>query len=66
MPDSEIAAVLRTVLEELCTELSLADAGTRTNVASKLLRAAEQGHCSLDHLREIGKEALHKAPTMWR
>lgn len=65
VPDSETAALLRTVLEELCTELSLADADTRTHVASKLLEAAEHGSCSLDHLMEVGRGALHKTPTMW-
>ena len=65
MPDSETAALLRTVLEELCTELSLVDADTRTHVASKLLEAADRGHCSLHHLMEVGREALHKTPTMW-
>ena len=65
MPDSETAALLRAVLEELCTELSLVDPDTRTHVASRLLEAAEQDDCSLDDLMEIGKEALHKTPTMW-
>ena len=65
MPHSETAALLRTVLEDLCTELSIVDAETRTHVASKLLDAAEHGQCSLDHLREVGREALHKTPTMW-
>lgn len=65
MPDSETVVILHTVLEELCTEMSLADAGTRTSVASKLLEAAEHGRHSLDDLREVGREALHKTPTMW-
>lgn len=65
MPHSETAALLRTVLEELCTELALVDTGTRTNVASRLLEAAKQGGCSIDDLREVGREALHKTPTMW-
>ena len=65
MPHSETAVILRTVLEELCMELSLADADVRTHVASKLLEAVEQRPCSLDDLREVGREALHKTPTMW-
>lgn len=65
MPDSETAARLHTVLEELCTELSLVDAETRTRVASKLLEAADHGHCSLGDLMQVGREALHKTPTMW-
>jgi hypothetical protein len=66
MPDSETAALLRTVLDELCAQLPNFDASTRTNVASRLLEAVEQGRCSLEDLREVGKEALHKTPTMWR
>jgi hypothetical protein len=65
MPNSETAALLRTVLDELCGQLPIFDADTRTNVASKLLDAVEQGRCSLDDLREAGREALHKTPTMW-
>jgi hypothetical protein len=66
MPDSETAAVVRTVLDELCAQLPGFDARTRTNIASKLLEAVGQGRCSLDDLREVGKDALHKTPTMWR
>jgi hypothetical protein len=66
MPDTETAALLRTVLDELCAQLPSFDASTRTNVASRLLEAVEQGRRSLDDLREAGKEALHKTPTMWR
>jgi hypothetical protein len=66
MPDTETAALLRTVLEELCAQLPSFDASTRTNVASRLLDAAKQGKCSLDDLREVGREALHRTPTMWR
>jgi hypothetical protein len=66
MPDSETAALLRTVLDELCAQLPSFDAGTRTHVASRLLDAAKQGRCSLDDLRQAGKEALFKTPTMWR
>jgi len=66
MPDTETAALLRTVLDELCAQLPSFDASTRTNVASRLLDAAKQGRCSLDDLREAGKQGLHKTPTMWR
>lgn len=64
MPDTETAALLRTVLEELCAPVF--DTATRTNVASKLLEAVQQGRRSLDDLRAIGKEVLHQTPTMWR
>jgi hypothetical protein len=65
MPHFETAVLLRAILEELCTELSLVDADTRTRVVSKLLKAAEQGRCSLDDLREVGRQAQQKTPTMW-
>lgn len=66
MPDTETAALLRTVLEELCAQVPVFDTATRTNVASKLLEAVQQGRRSLDDLRAIGKEVLHQTPTMWR
>jgi hypothetical protein len=66
MPDSETAALLRAILEELCASVSPFDAQTRTNVASKLLASARGGNPSLDDLRAAGKEALPPAPTMWR
>jgi hypothetical protein len=65
MPDTKTVALLRTVLDELCVQVPLFDIVTRTNVASKLLEAAQQGRCSLDDLREIGRKALHKTPSMW-
>jgi hypothetical protein len=66
MPDAETAALLRAVLDELCASMSPFDVGTRTHVASRLLEAVKQGKSSLDDLRSAGREALHKAPTMWR
>ena len=66
MPDPETAALLRTVLDELCVQVPLFDAGTRTNVASRLLEATKQGSRSIDDLRAIGRQALHRPPTMWR
>lgn len=66
MPDSETAALLRTVLDELCVQLPAFDTSTRTNIASRLLEAVKKGRCSLDDLRQAGKEALHRTPTMWR
>ena len=66
MPNPATAVLLGTVLEELGAEEPIFDACTRTIVASRLLEAMEQGSCSLDDLRAIGKEALHKPPTMWR
>jgi hypothetical protein len=66
MPNPVTAALLGTVLNELCAQGRIFDASTRTIVASRLLEAMEQGGCSLDDLRAIGKEASHRTPTMWR
>jgi hypothetical protein len=66
MPDSETAALLRVILEELCASVSPFDAQTRSNVASRLLAAAKGGNSSLDDLKAAGKDALPQAPTMWR
>jgi hypothetical protein len=66
VPDSKTAAILRIVLDEVCAQVPSFDASIRTNVASKLLEAVEQGRCSLDDLRQVGTGALPKTPTMWR
>ena len=67
MPDTETAAMLRTVLDELCAQLPAFDISTRTTVASRLLEAMQQRNCSLDDLRQVGIEAMHhQTPTMWR
>jgi hypothetical protein len=66
MPDIKTAALLRSLLDELCAQLPKFDADTKINVASKLLEAVEQGRSSVDDLRAVGKEALRHPPTMWR
>ena len=66
MPDRETAALLRTLLEELCASLAPSDVHTRTKVASRLLETVKQGEPSLEELRAAGKQALLKTPTMWR
>jgi hypothetical protein len=66
MPDRETAALLRTLLEELCASLAPTDVHTRTKVATSLLETVRQGEASLDELRAAGKQALLQPPTMWR
>jgi len=66
MPDTKTAALLRSLLDELCAQLPKFDADTKINVASKLLEAVEQGRSSVDDLRAAGKKALRDPPTMWR
>lgn len=66
MFDPETAALLRTVLDELCEKVPQLETSTRTRVASKILEAATKGEWSIDDLKEAGREALDDAPTMWR
>ncbi|MCJ9728629.1 hypothetical protein [Bradyrhizobium sp. PRIMUS42] len=66
MFDPATIALLRAVLDEVCEEVSRFESGTRAHVASRILGAAMNGDTSPDRLKVIGREALHKAPTMWR
>jgi hypothetical protein len=66
MFDPATAALLRTVLDELCEKVPQLETSTRTRVASKILEAATNGEWSIDDLKEAGREALDDAPTMWR
>jgi hypothetical protein len=66
MFDAETTALLRTVLNEICENVSQYEAGTRTHVASKILEAATRGDTSADDLKRAGQRALCSAPTMWR
>ena len=66
MIDSETAAVLRAVLDELCENVPPLETSTRTRVASKILAAATKGEWSINDLKQAGREALADAPTMWR
>jgi hypothetical protein len=66
MFDAVATALLRTVLDEVCENISRYETGARTHVASKLLAAATNGESSVDDLKRIGRSALCSAPTMWR
>jgi len=59
-------ALLRAVLDEVCENVSRYETGARTHVASKILEAATNGDTAPDRLKEVGREALSDAPTMWR
>ena len=63
---TETTDLLRGVLNEVCETVGRYENGTRAHVASKLLEAAAQGPRTIDELREAGREALKRAPTMWR
>jgi hypothetical protein len=66
MFDPKTAALLRAALDEVCGNVPQFESSTRTRAASKILEAATRGACSMDDLKEAGREALLDAPTMWR
>lgn len=66
MFDPATTALLRAVLDEVCEGVSRSESGTRAHVASRILEAATKRDTSPDRLKQIGREALHDAPTMWR
>ena len=66
MFDTATTALLRAVLDEVCESVSARETGARTHVASKILEAAPRGEVSPEGLRQVGREALSGAPTMWR
>lgn len=66
MPDAEMAALLRAVLDEVCAEIPPWDTTTRDRVAARLRAAAREDRCSLEDLKRAGWQALIRTPTMWR
>ncbi|MGY8634579.1 hypothetical protein RAD15_19055 [Bradyrhizobium sp. 14AA] len=66
MFDTATTALLRAVLDEVCEDVSQREIGARTHVASKILEAAKRGEVCPEGLRQIGRDALSHAPTMWR
>ncbi|MBR1130915.1 hypothetical protein [Bradyrhizobium iriomotense] len=66
MFDTATTALLRAVLDEVCESVSHREIGARTHVAAKILEAVTRGEVSADGLRQVGREALSRAPTMWR
>ncbi|UPK39295.1 hypothetical protein IVB18_19895 [Bradyrhizobium sp. 186] len=66
MFDTATTALLRAVLDEVCVSVSLREIGACTHVASKILQAATRGEVSPEVLKQVGRQALSQAPTMWR
>ncbi len=66
MFDPATTALLRAVFDEVCEDVPRLQTGARTHVASKILEAAAKGETAPESLRQVGREALHDAPTMWR
>jgi len=59
-------ALLRAVLDEVCESVSQREIEPRGHVASKIREAATRGEVSQDELTQAGRDALWRAPTMWR
>ena len=66
MLNTATTAILRAVLDEVCEGISQREIGARTHVASKILEAATKGEVSPEALMQVGRDALARAPTMWR
>jgi hypothetical protein len=66
MFDPVTTALLRAVLDEVCEEVSRFETGARTHVASRILEAAATGNITPESLKQVGREALHQAPSMGR
>ncbi|OPZ00239.1 hypothetical protein A5906_18610 [Bradyrhizobium sacchari] len=66
MLDTATTALLRAVLDEVCESISQREIGARTHVASKILEAATRGEVSPEALKQVGRDALSHAPTLWR
>ena len=64
--DAATTVLLRAVLDEICANVSSSETGMRTHIAIKILEAATRGEVSPDGLRQVGRQALSHAPTMWR
>ena len=66
MPDAEMTALLQAVLDEVCADIPPWDTTTRARVAMRLRATARQVGCSSEELKRAGRDALTRAPTMWR
>lgn len=64
MFDTATTALLRAVLDEVCESVSHREIGARTHVESKILEAATRGEISPEGLRQVGRAALARAPTV--
>lgn len=65
MPDAEMTALLRAVLDEVCAEIPPWDTTTRERVAARLNDLVRLEQRSVDDLKRAARDALIRAPTMW-
>ncbi|MGY4626360.1 hypothetical protein [Bradyrhizobium sp. USDA 4486] len=66
MLDAEIAALIQAVLDDACAGLRLSELATRERVATRLREAAQTDRRSIEDLKQAARDALVRAPTMWR
>ena len=66
MFDPATTALLCAVFDEVCEEVPCFRTGARTHVASRILEAAAHGKTDPESLKQVGRDALHGAPAMWR
>ncbi|WP_342733078.1 hypothetical protein [Bradyrhizobium sp. B117] len=66
MHDAEMAALIQAVLDDVCAGLPLSELATRERVATRLRDAAQTGRRSIEDLKQAARDALVRAPTMWR
>jgi hypothetical protein len=61
MFSTEVTALLRRILDDVCADVSIGDSGIRARVASGLLECAAKGDVSVDGVRAAGRCALEEA-----
>ncbi|MGV7213684.1 hypothetical protein [Bradyrhizobium sp. UFLA05-112] len=66
MSDTETTALLRAVLAEICAGIPASETAARERVAATVIEMIRMGCCSADELSRAGRDALNRAPTMWR
>jgi hypothetical protein len=66
MADSEIAALLRALLEQFRDDADEADPALHPGVAAGLPQTAAEEGASPDESRQPGRQPPRPAPTMWR
>jgi len=64
MFDPQTAALLRAVLDELCENAPQQKPRHELALLPGSWRLPLKGEWSIDELKEVGREALHEAPTM--
>ena len=64
MFSSEIIALLRNVLDEICGNTAEHETSKKTFVASKIIESALNGERNADPLRFVGRRAHWATPSM--